>query len=275
LKQAGLDYGALTGVAVTNEPGLIGALLTGLSLAKGLSLQLKLPLAAVNHLEAHLYASELDETPVIFPALGLVVSGGHTELHLVEDWGSYRLLCATRDDAAGEAFDKAAKMLGLGYPGGPSLERLAAQASSPPGKFPLVRFKDKSRDFSFSGLKTAVMYAVKGKNLSDAEKALLAAKFQATVVEEVRVRLRAALMVERPRSLMVGGGVACNGPLREMLAAEASAFGVALRIPPPKYCADNAAMIAGLGSKRLSQGFSSGLSVVARPSGSLQSLPLC
>jgi N6-L-threonylcarbamoyladenine synthase len=269
LEKSGLSYGQLTGIAVTAEPGLIGALLTGLSLAKGLALRLNLPLAAVNHLEAHLYASELDSPPVEFPALGLVVSGGHTELHVLEGWGKYRLLAATRDDAAGEAFDKVAKLLGLGYPGGPALEVLASKAPSGAGRFPLVRFKDGSRDFSFSGLKTAVRYAVADRKIDEAEKILIAAKFQNTVVEEVRVRVRAALMAERPKSLIVGGGVACNGPLRTALAEEAKAFNVEFRLPPPAYCADNAAMVAGLGAYWIASGKASELSATARPSGSL------
>jgi N6-L-threonylcarbamoyladenine synthase len=269
LEKAGVPFGRLTGLAVTSEPGLIGALLTGVSLAKGLSLSLNLPLAAVNHLEAHLYASELDSEPVEFPALGLVISGGHTELYAMEAWGSYRLLAATRDDAAGEAFDKVAKLLGMGYPGGPVIERVAEGLSEKAGRFPMVRFKDGSRDFSFSGLKTAVRNVVSAGPMSEQDKNLLAAKFQNTVVEEVRLRVRAALMSEKPKSLMVGGGVACNGPIRACLAQEAKAFGVPFRLPPPRYCGDNAAMVAGLGAYWIAQGRMAALSVSARASGSL------
>lgn len=269
LRKAGVPFERLTGIAVTSEPGLIGALLTGVSLAKGLALRLGLPLAAVNHLEAHLYASELDAEPVKFPALGLVISGGHTEFYVMEGWGKYRLWAATRDDAAGEAFDKVAKLMGLGYPGGPVIERLSAPISKDAGRFPLVRFKDKSHDLSFSGLKTAVRNVVAASPMGDAEKASLAAKFQNTVVEELRIRVRAALIETRPQSLIVGGGVACNGPIREALAAEARSFGVVFRLPPKVYCGDNAAMVAGLGAFWLSQGRVADLSVSARPSGSL------
>lgn len=269
LREAGAGYGDLTGIAVTSEPGLIGALLTGVSLAKGLSLRLGIPLAAVNHLEAHLYASELDREPALFPALGLVVSGGHTELHEMRDWGSYRLFAATRDDAAGEAFDKVAKLLGLEYPGGPVIERLAAPLAAQAGRFPLVRFKDGSHDFSFSGLKTAVRNAAAAGNLSENERDLLAAKFQNTVVEELRVRVRAALMRLRPKSFLMGGGVACNGAVRSALAQEAAAFRADFRVPDPRFCADNAAMVAGLGALWLSRGRAAELSVSARPTGSL------
>jgi N6-L-threonylcarbamoyladenine synthase len=269
LDKAGLSYERLTGLAVTSEPGLIGALLTGVSLAKGLALSLNLPLAAVNHLEAHLYASELNSEPVEFPAVGLVISGGHTELYDMERWGKYRLLAATRDDAAGEAFDKVAKLMGLGYPGGPVIERISAPHLKNAGHFPPVRFKDGSHDFSFSGLKTAVRNVVAEKTLNDAEKAMLAAKFQNTVVQEVRSRVRMALMTCRPKTLMMGGGVACNGPLRDALASEAKAFGVLFRLPPPVFCADNASMVAGLGAHWIAKGRVADLSVSAHPSGSL------
>jgi N6-L-threonylcarbamoyladenine synthase len=269
LANADIPFDRLTGLAVTTEPGLIGALLTGVSFAKGLALRLGLPLAAVNHLEAHLYASELDAPPVEFPALGLVVSGGHTEIYVMEGWGAYRLWAATRDDAAGEAFDKVAKLLGLGYPGGPIIEQLSAPVRKDAGRFPLVRFKDGSQDLSFSGLKTAVRNVVAAGPMTEVEKTLLAAKFQNTVVEELRIRVRSALMQTRPKSLLVGGGVACNGPIREALSEEAKAFSVAFRLPPPKYCGDNAAMVAGLGSLWLSMGRVADLSVSARPSGSL------
>jgi N6-L-threonylcarbamoyladenine synthase len=269
MRGAGIPFERLTGIAVTCEPGLIGALLTGVSFAKGLAFRLGLPLIGVNHLEAHLYAAQLDEEPVAFPALGLIVSGGHTELHAMEGWGRYETLSATRDDAAGEAFDKVAKLMGLGYPGGPVIEKLSQGVSAEAGRFTLARFRDGSQDFSFSGLKTAVRNVVASSTLGEREKALLAAKFQNTVVEELRVRVRAALMRQRPKSLVVGGGVACNTPIRQALAAEAKAFSVAFRTPPPHYCGDNAAMVAGLGAYWLAQGRTSDLSLSARPSGSL------
>src|SRR5581483_10557921 len=211
LKQSQTSFDDLTGIAVTSSPGLIGALLVGLSTAKALAFRLHVPLATVHHIEAHLYAVQLDAQPVEFPALGLVVSGGHTELYHMTNWGEYRLLASTRDDAAGEAFDKVAKLMGLGYPGGPIIEKLAKSHAEAPGHFSYSRMKDKSQDFSFSGLKTAVMLELKkGPLSSDKERERLAAKFQNTVVEEVGSRVRTALEELKPKSLVMGGGVACN-----------------------------------------------------------------
>jgi N6-L-threonylcarbamoyladenine synthase len=264
LKQSQVTFDDLTGIAVTASPGLIGALLVGLSAAKGLAFRLHLPLATVHHIEAHLYAAQLDAPPVLFPALGLAVSGGHTELYEMEDWGQYRLLASTRDDAAGEAFDKVAKLMDLGYPGGPLIEKLASKALEEKGHFSFSKMKDKSQDFSFSGVKTAVSIEIK-KNppRNEKERERLAAKFQNTVLEEIVLRVRFALENSKPKSLVVGGGVACNQALREVLGRETESFGVVLRVPPPKYCSDNAAMIAGLGAYQLAQGKKASLSATA------------
>ncbi|HJT24890.1 MAG TPA: tRNA (adenosine(37)-N6)-threonylcarbamoyltransferase complex transferase subunit TsaD [bacterium] len=269
LLQSQTSFDDLTGIAVTSAPGLIGALLVGLSAAKGLAFRLHLPLATVHHIEAHLYATQLDTTPVEFPALGLVISGGHTELYDMKAWGQYRLLASTRDDAAGEAFDKVAKLMGLGYPGGPLIEKLAKAHPDSEDHFPYSRMKDKSHDFSFSGLKTAVMLEVK-KNPPKGEEDLqrLAAKFQNTVRIEITSRVRKFLEELKPKSLVVGGGVACNQNLREALHKEAESFGAILRVPPPKYCSDNAAMVAGLGAYHLSQGRKASLSATAMPQAS-------
>jgi N6-L-threonylcarbamoyladenine synthase len=266
LKQSQTTFDDLTGIAVTSAPGLIGALLVGLSAAKALAFRLHLPLATVHHIEAHLYAAQLDAPPVEFPALGLVVSGGHTELYQMEGWGEYRLLAATRDDAAGEAFDKVAKLMGLGYPGGPIIEKLAKLSPETTGTFSLSKMKDKSQDFSFSGLKTAVMLEIK-KNppASDGDREKLSARFQNTVVEEITSRVGTALGDLKPKSLLMGGGVACNQALRDALKNLAERFGVVLRVPPPKYCSDNAAMIAGLGAYQLSKGKAASLSANAMP----------
>jgi N6-L-threonylcarbamoyladenine synthase len=270
LKQSQVTFDDLTGIAVTAAPGLIGALLVGLSAAKGLAFRLHLPLATVHHIEAHLYSVQLNDQRVAFPALGLAVSGGHTELYTIEDWGQYRLLASTRDDAAGEAFDKVAKLMGLGYPGGPILEKLAKASPETTATFPISRMKDKSLDFSFSGLKTAVGLEMK-KNppQNDGDRQRLAAKFQNSVLEEIHQRVRTALENFHPKSLILGGGVACNQALRDSLKREAEAFGVVLRVPPPKYCSDNAAMVAGLGAYQLSRGQKAPLSAtaVASPSG--------
>lgn len=266
LKQSQTSYDDLTGIAVTASSGLIGALLVGLSAAKGLAFRLRLPLATVHHIEAHLYAVQLDADPVKFPAVGLAISGGHTELYRMEDWGSYRLLASTRDDAAGEAFDKVAKLMGLGYPGGPLIEKLAKTASDRTDTFPVSRMKDGSLDFSFSGLKTAVMLEIKKNPLnSETDRARLAARFQNTVLEEVLSRVGEILDREKPKSLVVGGGVACNQALREGLKASAGSRGVAFHVPPPKYCADNAAMIAGLGAYQISKGKVAPFSATAVP----------
>ncbi len=264
LKQSQVAFDDLTGIAVTSAPGLIGALLVGVSAAKGLAFSLRLPLATVHHIEAHLYAAQLDADPVLFPALGLVVSGGHTELYHMDDWGQYQLLGSTRDDAAGEAFDKVAKLMGLGYPGGPLIEKLAKSAPEVTEKFSPARMKDKSQDFSFSGVKTAVSLEIK-KNPPGDEKAQqhLAAKFQNTVLEEIIHRVRAALGIYKVKSLVIGGGVACNMALRSVLKKETDSFGIDLRVPPPKYCSDNAAMVAGLGAYQLSQGKIASLSATA------------
>lgn len=269
LQQSQTTFDDLAGIAVTSAPGLIGALLVGLSTAKGLAFRLHLPLATVHHIEAHLYAAQLDASPVEFPALGLVVSGGHTEIYHMQGWGQYRLLASTRDDAAGEAFDKVAKLMGLGYPGGPLIEKLAKAHPDSEEHFPYSKMKDGSRDFSFSGLKTAVMLEVK-KNPPKAEADLqrLAAKFQNTVRMEITGRVRAALEELKPKSLVVGGGVACNQNLREALRHEAETLGAVLRVPPAKYCSDNAAMIAGLGAHHLSQGRKAPLSATATPQAS-------
>ncbi len=269
LAQSQTHYDDLTGIAVTSAPGLIGALLVGLSTAKGLAFRLHLPLATVHHIEAHLYAAQLDAAPVEFPALGLAVSGGHTELYHMEDWGRYRLLASTRDDAAGEAFDKVAKLMGLGYPGGPMIEKLAKACPDSGDHFPFSKMKDKSLDFSFSGLKTAVMLEVK-RNPPKGEQDLqrLAAKFQNTVREEITSRVHAFLVGLKPKSLVAGGGVACNQDLRDALRKEAESFGAVLRVPPPKYCSDNAAMVAGLGAYQLAQGRKAALSATAHPQAS-------
>ena len=266
LRLSQTTYDDLTGIAVTSAPGLIGALLVGLSAAKGLAFRLNLPLATVHHIEAHLYAVQLDAAPVEFPALGLVVSGGHTEIYQMQGWGQYRLLASTRDDAAGEAFDKVAKLMGLGYPGGPLIEKLAKSHPDTKDHFPFSRMKDKSMDFSFSGLKTAVLLEIQKNPLRDEkDRQRLAAKFQNTVREEIASRVHSALEGLQAKSLVMGGGVACNQTLREALRKESENFGAYFRVPPPKYCSDNAAMIAGLGSHQLTHDRVADLSAKAMP----------
>ena len=251
LRQAGIGLDQIGAVAVHHTPGLVGALLVGVSCAKMLALALDVPLLAVNHVKAHLYACRLAAGRDIFPCVGLVVSGGHTSLYHCRTALDFELLGATIDDAAGEAFDKVASILDLGFPGGPAVERIAAKGNARAFKFPRSFIHEPRLDFSFSGLKTAVLYTVKGKNLSNpAEelkantKADVAASFQHAVVD-VLVR-KSAQALERTglRRLAVGGGVTANGVLRRGLEEMARAKGVELFIPPPALCTDNAAMAA-------------------------------
>jgi N6-L-threonylcarbamoyladenine synthase len=266
LKKADVTFDQLTGIAVTAAPGLIGALLVGFSAAKALAFRLGVPLANVHHIEAHLYAAQLDAPPVVFPALGLVVSGGHTELYHMADWGQYKLLASTRDDAAGEAFDKVAKLMGLGYPGGPLIEKMAKLSPETTQTFSKARMKDKTLDFSFSGVKTAVSLELqKNPPKNEIEKNKLAAKFQNTVLEEILSRVEVLLDEGQFKSLVLGGGVACNQALRDALYKETEPRDIALRVPPPQYCSDNAAMIAGLGAFQISQGKIADLSSTALP----------
>jgi N6-L-threonylcarbamoyladenine synthase len=266
LKKANVTFDQLTGIAVTAAPGLIGALLVGFSAAKALAFRLGVPLANVHHIEAHLYAAQLDAPPVVFPALGLVVSGGHTELYHMADWGQYKLLASTRDDAAGEAFDKVAKLMGLGYPGGPLIEKMATLSPQTTQTFSKARMKDKTLDFSFSGVKTAVSLELqKSPPQNEAEQNRLAAKFQNTVLEEILSRVEVLLDEGQFKSLVMGGGVACNQALREVLYKETEPRDIALRVPPSKYCSDNAAMIAGLGAYQISKGKIADLSSTALP----------
>jgi N6-L-threonylcarbamoyladenine synthase len=245
LERAGVDLDAIDRVAVTNGPGLIGALLVGLSAAKGLAASRGLPLTPVDHLLGHVLASTLGESPVEPPFLCLVASGGHTFLARADEPGSYRTIGSTLDDAAGEAFDKGARILGLGYPGGP-LVQAAAQGGDPQA-FAFPRSTPGELDFSFSGLKTSLLYTVRdlGEEQARARRADLAASYQEAIVDTLVTRARQALERERLGRLALGGGVAANGPLRARMAGECARLGVELWIPPFEYCTDNAAMIAG------------------------------
>lgn len=261
LAKAGVGPDALDGIAVTSGPGLVGALLVGVQVAKALSLSWEKPLVGVNHLEGHLLASFLSERPPAFPFLGLVVSGGHTSLYAAEDFGRYRLLGATRDDAAGEAFDKGAKLLGLPYPGGVAIDQLSKQGDPRAVRFPRAIVRGSELDFSFSGLKTALLHHVKRHGVPDGQGlADLCASYQEAIVGALVHKLfRAARSLQRER-IVLSGGVAANGRLRAAVAERAAEYeGVEVFLPAPKLCTDNAAMIAVAGTQALLRGERQGL----------------
>ena len=272
LAQARVSFAALDGVAATAGPGLIGGLLVGVMTAKAIAAAHALPFLAINHLEGHALSARLSDQ-VAFPYLLLLVSGGHCQLLIAEGVGRYRRLGTTADDAIGEAFDKTAKMLGLGYPGGPEVERAAAGGD--PARFPLPRPLKGRRgcDFSFSGLKTAVARTVDSLPagaLAQRDVADICAAFQAAVGDVVTDRCGHALREfrrrhERGDTLVVAGGVAANRDLRERLEALCAGQGVRLVAPPPRLCTDNAAMIAWAGVERLGRGLTDALDFAPRP----------
>jgi len=255
LRKANLKLSDLDAVAVANTPGLAGSLLIGLTAAKSLCLACDLPLLAINHLQAHIYACRISSGMNVFPCIGMVISGGHSNLYRCAGPTDFAPLGGTIDDAAGEAFDKVASLLGLPYPGGPSVEKAARAGDAKRFRFPRPLLDDSDRlDFSFSGLKTAVRYEVErqrteqgGKNASDIpllEKTVadIAASFQAAAIDCLVEKAELALAQTRYRTLCVGGGVAANGKLREALERSASAGGYKLHVPPLSLCTDNAVM---------------------------------
>ncbi|HVY95773.1 MAG TPA: tRNA (adenosine(37)-N6)-threonylcarbamoyltransferase complex transferase subunit TsaD [Solirubrobacterales bacterium] len=245
LNEAGVTLDDVEAVAVTAGPGLIGALLVGVSTAKAIAAARRLPLIPVDHLQGHVAANFLEPEPLQPPFLCLVASGGHTLLAGVRDHAGYELLGQTRDDAAGEAFDKSARLLGLGYPGGPALQRLAENGDPEAFEMPVAMARDPGLDFSFSGLKTALVYLCRelGPEQVEARKADLAASFQAAVVGQLTAKLERALKRGDWEAVALGGGVAANGPLRESVAALCERRGVRLKLVPISLCTDNAAMI--------------------------------
>ncbi len=270
LADAGVALDDLDAIAVTSAPGLVGALLVGVCYAKALGFAKGIPVSGVHHMEGHLFATSLEHLDAVPPFTALLVSGGHTMLLDVEEWGRYRLLGATRDDAAGEAFDKVAKMLGLPYPGGRHVEALAREGD--PSRFqfrrPMVRRSDTQADddyyaFSFSGLKTAVLNAVKDSSNIGADRADIARGFQDALVGSlVEKTLRAAGEYGR-RRIVLGGGVACNGTLAAALAERAVPIGATVFAPSVRLATDNAAMIARAGLFRHERGEHAGLDLNA------------
>ena len=261
-ERAGIAHEDIDGIAVTIGPGLIGSLLVGLSYAKGMAFALSKPFVGVNHIEGHIYSVGFENPPVEHPALALIVSGGHTNLFFVPEPGKYKIVGRTRDDAAGEAFDKVAKLLGLGYPGGPIIERLAREGNPKAVKFATPRMGDGRPDFSFSGLKTAVTKYVRESGLkpvSNGEEPSqgikdLAASFQSTVVHSLVSTTERVAKEYFPKTLIVAGGVACNGALRAAAGEVAGRFGVPVYFPSPHLSTDNAAMIAAAGTVKLRAG---------------------
>jgi N6-L-threonylcarbamoyladenine synthase len=267
LERAGADLGDLTAIAVTQGPGLVGALVVGLAYAKGLAFATGLPLVGVNHLEGHIFANMLADPSVQPPLVALVVSGGHTSLVHMADWAEYRTLGSTLDDAAGEAFDKVAKVLGLGYPGGPVLSKLAEQGDPAAIRFPRAMMNSGDYDFSLSGLKTAVLTHIRheheaGREIDPAD---LAASFQAAVVDVQVAKSVRAVEETGVRTFCLAGGVAANPALREALKAALEPRGVKVSVPPLTYCTDNAAMIAAAAHHRLWRGEVIGLDAEALP----------
>ncbi|MCD4813679.1 tRNA (adenosine(37)-N6)-threonylcarbamoyltransferase complex transferase subunit TsaD [bacterium] len=256
--QAGLSWDDIDGIAATCGPGLMGALLVGLTWAKAAAFARQLPFIGINHLEGHLFASELNHPALPYPFVGLVASGGHTNLYLVTagDLPEYELLASTRDDAVGEAFDKVAKLLGMPYPGGPAIEAAAKNHPQSGIRFTLPRMKDGSADFSYSGIKTAVRYLLEssrkaGKELVAAE---IAAGFQKTVIEDLVRKTLAVIQKHEVHALVLTGGVAANRSLREAFSAAAHQEGIPFFSPPVEWCTDNAAMIASVGARYLAAG---------------------
>jgi len=245
LAEAGVSLDDVEAVAVTAGPGLIGALLVGVSSAKAIAAPRHLPLIPVDHLQGHVAANFLDPEPLEPPFLCLVASGGHTLLAGVRSHDGYELLGQTLDDAAGEAFDKVARLLGLGYPGGPALQRLAEEGDPEAFEMPVAMSRDPGLDFSFSGLKTALVYLIRdlGPDGAGERRADLAASFQAAAVAQLVAKLERALKRGDWRAVALGGGVAANGPLRAAVAELCERRGVELKLVPLELCTDNAAMI--------------------------------
>ncbi len=260
--EAGIDESRIDVVAATVGPGLIGALLVGVSAAKSLALTWRKPFVGVNHMEAHLYAAFLEDPSLEFPLVVLLVSGGHTMLVEMQDHGRYRLLGQTIDDAAGEAFDKVARFLGLGYPGGPAIDSISVHGDPASIAFPRAMMHD-GFDFSFSGLKTSVMNHV--RKHPEAETADIAASFQAAVVDVLVSKARRAAREVGARSLALGGGVAANSLLRAEFMAACAADGVRGFLPSRAMCTDNAAMIASVAWHRLRSDGPTGLEAGADP----------
>jgi N6-L-threonylcarbamoyladenine synthase len=280
LSTAGVSANEIDGIAVTQGPGLIGSLLVGISFAKSLAMVWSKPIVGVNHIEGHVYSVVFENPATEYPALALVVSGGHTTLFLIPEEGRYAVLGRTRDDAAGEAYDKVAKLLGLGYPGGPVIDRLAKSGNPKSAElvFTIPRMDSPNLDFSFSGLKTAVLRYVREQKIEplnrgeqpDQRTADLVASFQDKVIRSLLSRLREAVLRHHPRTVILAGGVACNSALRAAIDGED--FGAPVYYPSAILTTDNAAMIAAAGFPKLARGENHGLEFTASTSMKLQNV---
>jgi len=263
LQEAGIKLREVGLVSVTSGPGLLGSLLIGISFAKALSLASGIPLLGVDHVHSHFYANFLNDRGVKFPFVALVVSGGHTSLFFIKDFDKIEVLGETQDDACGEAFDKVAKILGLGYPGGPYIEKLARRGEPKKIKFRCSGTKG-ALDFSFSGIKTAVLYYVKNESSVDyGLKCDIAASFQESIISTLINKAFLACKMKKVNRLVVGGGVVANNRLRQKFLEAAKDDGLNCYFPPKELCMDNAAMVAGLGYQLFKRGFTSNLDLNA------------
>lgn len=280
LGDAEVSLDDINGIAVTQGPGLVGSLLVGVCYAKSLAFARRIPLVGVNHIEGHVYSVVFENPPIEYPAMALIVSGGHTNLFWIPVEGQYKVVSRTRDDAAGEAFDKVAKMLGLGYPGGPVIESIAKEGDSDAVKFTKAKISDGRPDFSFSGLKTAVSRYIREndivpvRNGGTASEAIanLAASFQKAVVTSLVGTMEKQAAQLAPRTLIVAGGVACNQALRREAIGAGERLGIPVYFPSRHLSTDNAAMIAAAGFRRLVRGETAPLNISADITMRLQNL---
>lgn len=255
LDEAEIALSDLDGVGVTQGPGLAGALITGVCFAKGLSQSLNIPILGINHLEAHIYANFLADPTLVYPLVCLLVSGGHTQLWLVKEMADYELLGESRDDAAGEAFDKGGRILGLDYPGGPAIEKMAHNGDCKAIDFPRAFYKDESLEFSFSGLKTSLLYFMEKKDKS-VVLADVAASYQKAILDVLVYKLATAVKRKNVRTCVIAGGVAANNELRNMV-KKTIGDEISVLYPEPALCTDNAAMVAYLSQLYMEKGFTS------------------
>ena len=267
--KSGCTFQQLNAIAVTTGPGLIGALLVGVSLAKALSYALKIPLVAVHHLEGHIASIFIEHTDVVFPSVALVVSGGHTNLYYLSKMGEYRVLGKTIDDAAGEVLDKGARMLGYGYPGGPIIDQLAQKGDSEKIPFPRPYRSSQHYDFSFSGLKTSLLQTLSRMEQRPGGLASMhpdiAAGYQAAIVESLVEKTFLAVQNEKAKSVMLVGGVAANSLLRRRVQEKGKQLGIPAYLPSIRYCTDNGAMIAMAGMIRYERGAVASIHLTPKP----------